>query len=236
MAIRTTTAQRHSDKPILVFPTSELARQYCSGSGIEMGAAAHNPFDLEGAINVAPGDDLESYRAAEVDLCGEYAEIDIQAEAHDIPLEDSSQDYIISSHVVEHLPDPLSAFLEWNRLLKPAGIIFMIVPHRDAHLPDRERDISTVDEIEFAYQAQYTVDDFPDETIPRRGHYFVYTLERMVELIQHCNTKHDLNWEILETQERDDKVGNGFTLVARYNPPRPKRKGSRHKRKTAAQV
>ena len=37
-------------------------------------------------------------------MCGEYAVIDVQAEAHALPFEDSSQDYVISSHVFEHLP------------------------------------------------------------------------------------------------------------------------------------
>jgi ubiquinone/menaquinone biosynthesis C-methylase UbiE len=42
--------------------------------------------------------------------------------------------------VVEHLPDPIAAFFEWNRVLKAGGTIFMIFPKRDALPADRGRD------------------------------------------------------------------------------------------------
>lgn len=223
--IRTTLGQRKSQKSVHIFRESRLAKEWCKGNGIEFGAAAHNPFNLPGSINVAPADDLEIFRQAEVEMCGKFAEIDIQAEAHDVPLPDKSQDYVISSHVVEHFPDPIRAFLEWNRLLKAGGIIFMILPKPNAAPGDAEREIVSIEAIEEAYQNQYTVDNFPDESLPRRSHYYVYSLERLLELIDHCNTHHNLNWEIVTTEATDSKVGNGFTVVARYIPkaqPQPK--------------
>lgn len=199
----------------VIFPEMPLAHKYCIGQGIEFGAAAHNPFGLRGSINVAPADDFDFYKYHQIKMCGQYAEIDIEAEAHDVPLPDESQDYIISSHVIEHIPNPIAAFLEWNRFLKPDGIIFMIVPKRDAHPPDKLRPISTLEEIIEAYEQNYTVDTFPDPTIDRRGHYFVYKVLLVMEIIAYCNLELGFNWKTVRTEDSDSKVGNGFTVIAR---------------------
>ena len=37
----------------------------------------------------------------------------------------------ISSHVLEHFHNPVKALLEWYRIVRPGGIIFMIVPHME---------------------------------------------------------------------------------------------------------
>ena len=103
-------AHRH-----LIFPPHPRAAEFCQGEGIEFGAAAHNPFNLPGSINVAPADDLPLYEQAQVEMCGQVAVIDIEAEAHAVPLPDASQDYIISSHVVEHLPDPIFSLTHVSR-------------------------------------------------------------------------------------------------------------------------
>jgi ubiquinone/menaquinone biosynthesis C-methylase UbiE len=59
-------------------------------------------------------------------------QVDVVAEATDLPFADGELDYVASSHVLEHLPDIFSAWLEWWRVLRPGGISFMIVPKRDA--------------------------------------------------------------------------------------------------------
>lgn len=198
-----------------IFRLHDPARKYCIGQGIELGAAAHNPFGLEGSINIAPCDDSAIYEAAQIAMCGAYAEIDICAEAHSLPIEAGSQDYIISSHVVEHLPNPIASFLEWNRVLKLGGIVAMIVPVRGAHPPDAERPIVTVAELVKGYEEGYSVENFPDKSVSPRGHYYVYSLSRMVELIEYLNAHYWLGWEALLTEKKDSKVGNGFTVIVR---------------------
>jgi len=185
------------------------------GNGIEFGAASHNTFNLPGSINIAPGDDADFYREQQIEMCGSYAEIDIVAEAHAVPLPDASQDYIISSHVVEHLPNPIAAFIEWTRLLKPGGIVFMIVPQPDAHPHDAKLPLSTLGEITEAHLLGYTVDTWPYETNRRCGHYFRYTLDLMLEVIQWVNDSLKLDWEVVATERVDSKVSNGFTVVCR---------------------
>lgn len=101
-----------------------LAHRWCRGEGLEIGAAAHNPVGLR-TRNVALHEAF--YDQAQVDMCGEVAPIDIEASADEIPLDNASQDFIVSSHVVEHLPNLVRALVEWDRLLKPGGICFITV-------------------------------------------------------------------------------------------------------------
>jgi predicted SAM-dependent methyltransferase len=41
-----------------------------------------------------------------------------------------SQDFIIANHVFEHLDNPLKALIEWHRVLKGGGILFLTVPDK----------------------------------------------------------------------------------------------------------
>ena len=44
-------------------------------------------------------------------------------------LEDSSFDFVYSSHCLEHMDDPYSSYRNWIRICKPGGVIFTSVPH-----------------------------------------------------------------------------------------------------------
>jgi len=41
---------------------------------------------------------------------------------------DHSVDRLIATHVLEHLPDPVSVLKEWNRVVRPGGIISIVLP------------------------------------------------------------------------------------------------------------
>ena len=45
------------------------------------------------------------------------------------PFEDEEFDYILASHVVEHLDDPVKAIKELKRILKDNGELCVVVPH-----------------------------------------------------------------------------------------------------------
>ena len=111
------------------FPESALAHKYLDGlQGIEIGGAAHNSFGLN-TINVDRVGDMNShFKITEVELCGEALQVDVVAECNKLPFADKSYDFVISSHVIEHFYDPISALLEWARVAR--RYIFIIVPHR----------------------------------------------------------------------------------------------------------
>lgn len=218
-------------EPPFYSPEMALAHTYCVGQGIELGAGAHNPFNLPGSINIAPFSDIPGavdyndfllYRHEQVRRCGHYCAIDLAGEAHALPVGDATQDYIISSHVVEHLPDLIAAFLDWNRVLKPGGIIFTIFPKRDALPTDGLRPITPLAHFIEDYYLKHSSNTHPiDEGQAIRGHYHVFTLGSMLELIHWCNQHLNLSWTIEHVEETDSKVGNGHTVVCRYTPKLP---------------
>lgn len=199
----------------LRFNESPLAHQYCQGTGIEIGASAHNAFGLPGALNVAINnpDEFEYYKTQQVEMCGHFAEADLWREdGQPLPVEDTSQDYVISSHVLEHIPNAIGELMEWDRVLKVGGVVFIIVPTRVALSSDIGRELTTMEEFNQLYERSATRVDTPGV---EGGHYHVFSLESLVELIETGTARGLWQWEIVERHETDDKVGNGHLVVAR---------------------
>ncbi|HEX2898602.1 MAG TPA: methyltransferase domain-containing protein [Bacteroidia bacterium] len=48
--------------------------------------------------------------------------------ASSIPVDDASLDFIFSSHVFEHLANPLGHLVHWRSKLKPGGVVLAVVP------------------------------------------------------------------------------------------------------------
>lgn len=60
------------------------------------------------------------------------------AEATDLSVfETASYDFVLSSHTLEHSANPLKALYEWRRVLKPEGVLVLIVPHKDGNFDHR---------------------------------------------------------------------------------------------------
>jgi len=58
----------------------------------------------------------------------DFSGIDIISDIINIPVEDESFDYILCSEVFEHIPDPVKALKEFDRILKKNGEIIITVP------------------------------------------------------------------------------------------------------------
>jgi len=97
----------------------EMVTKYLTEPGVEIGAF----------LTPIPGikpiylDRFQKY-ANELTLADYYGD------ACEIPCHDSSLNYVASSHLIEHVANPLAAFEEWFRVLKHGGIIYMVVPDR----------------------------------------------------------------------------------------------------------
>jgi SAM-dependent methyltransferase len=64
------------------------------------------------------------------EYAGEPTLADYYGDACDLPFYGSSLDYVASSHVLEHVANPLAALREWYLALRHGGIIYLVIPDR----------------------------------------------------------------------------------------------------------
>jgi GT2 family glycosyltransferase len=200
------------------FREHRLAHSLLDGlSGLEIGASTHNPFGLQ-TRNVAPIEGFEEYACAhEHQLDETAAVVDIWGTAERIPVPADSEDYILNSHVVEHLPNVIGAFLEWNRIVRVGGYVFMIVPLPDALPADVGRPLTNLEHIIADYREERTLDSHPIDGVPggRMGHYHVFTPQTLIDVVDWMKGQGLCDWSLVAREDVDTKVGNGFTLAFR---------------------
>lgn len=118
-----------------------VAALYLRGDGIEIGAL-HLPVKMPRGVTVRYVD-----RMGERDLRVQYPELRRHSLVHvDIiddgellsSLPDRSVDFIVANHMIEHCLDPIGTLKNWARVIRPAGVLYMAVPHRKLTF-DRDR-------------------------------------------------------------------------------------------------
>lgn len=189
------------------FPESKLAHQYLDGlAGLEIGGSSHNQFGLK-TKNVDYTADLTTvHKVEEIKMCGQALKVDIVAPGDALPVADASQDFVISSHVIEHFFDPIKAIKEWLRVVRPGGYIFIIAPHKERTF-DKDKPRTTLAELLDRHTGK-----IPPPAIDTHHHYTIWKTEDLLELCRQL----DLN--VVASQDADDKVGNGFTVVIQKAP------------------
>ena len=59
------------------------------------------------------------------------------AEGSILPVKSEVYDFLLASHVLEHSANPLRAIMEWKRVLRPDGIMVLLLPHKAATFDHR---------------------------------------------------------------------------------------------------
>jgi SAM-dependent methyltransferase len=81
------------------------------------------------------------------------------AEASNISaIPDASYDFVLASHVLEHIANPLRALDEWKRILVPGGVMIVIVPDKRSTF-DHKRPFTAFEHIEADFRANVAEDD-----------------------------------------------------------------------------
>ena len=176
---------------------SSFVTRYLTGlKGIEIGASSHNNYFLD-AINVDRWGARDTpYKQEERMLALHAAKVDVVAPGDALPFDADAVDFVFSSHVLEHFPDPIRALLEWQRVAR--RYVVAVVPHRDRTF-DADRDLTTVDELLERHRAGFRSDE--------DRHWTVWTCESFLEL---CDR---VGLVVVDHLDPDDKVGNGFAVV-----------------------
>lgn len=203
----------YEPRPVQIFPEHALAHRYLDGiDGIEIGAAAHNPFNIPNCRTVDNTDSMETvFKAQEIRLCGRAARVDIVGEADALPLESSSIGYVLSSHVLEHVWDVVGCLIEWARVLRVGGLVFAIIPRPTALREDIGRPLTTISELRTRHDERTR----PGPDAPAWGHFNVWDLDTFRSTLRTVLPMYGIPLEVIDSEEIDTKVGNGFTIVLR---------------------
>lgn len=73
-------------------------------------------------------------------------------------IKSETYDFILSSHVLEHIANPLSALYEWIRVLKEEGVLVLILPHKEGTF-DHKRNVTNLSHLIKDYEKETKEND-----------------------------------------------------------------------------
>ncbi len=114
---------------------------YCHGRGVEIGPG---------------GSGIPGLDTVKVDICnnfnGTVYRVDHLHPGDHLPFfSDDEFDFIIHSNVFEHFANPLKAIQEWHRVIRPRGVLYLIVPDRRLWVPDRGKPATSSEAVRQAF-------------------------------------------------------------------------------------
>jgi SAM-dependent methyltransferase len=113
-------------------------------------------------------------------------------------IEDSCYGFLLASHTLEHTANPVKALKEWKRVVRPGGLVVIVLPHH-RHNFDRKRQPTPVNHMMDDYAQNRDESDLshikevlelqeftPTDKVPSREH-FLAILEnnKQVRLMHH---------------------------------------------------
>jgi SAM-dependent methyltransferase len=203
-----------------------IAKRYLSGEGIEIGAL-HNPLPVPRSAHVRYVDRLpvSKLRTHYPELKHEpLVQVDILDDAERLAtIADSSLDFVVANHFLEHTQDPVGTLVNAFRVLRPRGVLYLAVPDK-RHTFDIDRPVTPFEHLlrdfdqgpQVSRQAHFEewarlVDRVPEDEVSRRAaqlmeqdysiHYHVWTQREALELLTAVREHLDLDFDI-ELMER----------------------------------
>jgi SAM-dependent methyltransferase len=154
--------------------------------------------------------------------------VDVIGTAEDLSaFKDDSLDFIIANHLLEHLEDPIKGLIEFHRVLKPDGALYMALP--DARLTfDRERALTPPEHIIEEHRhgtERYRREHYLDWTVHAENgalHYGNEPEQRVKDLMEMQYAIHFHVWRadsFLEFLFAACKVANLDFELAAFAPP-----------------
>jgi SAM-dependent methyltransferase len=118
---------------------SLFAMQHLSGRGLEIGPG-RLPLPVPSGVKVEYLNDISAEQLAKIKKVPvEQIRVDHIGSAENLPFNDDVFDFVASCHVMEHLEDPIRGTREQFRVIKPGGVILMVLPNYVANEWDFRR-------------------------------------------------------------------------------------------------
>jgi SAM-dependent methyltransferase len=233
--------------PAAVTPTPRaLLTRFLNGAGVELGPGHHPmPIQFPGiAVQYVdrwqPEENLELFTNLEPGATFPKPDIIANLDVDRLSaLTDESQDFVIASHLLEHLADPLAQMSEIHRVLKPSGVVLVFLPDR-RYTFDRKRSPTPLEHLVADYRDQVTVvsdehiEDYLRKTdvwnpawtpeqqraefeVNRRRsiHVHCWSEDEFLPVVEHMIVQMDMRWELLDAvfvEDAQDSFEFGFVL------------------------
>jgi SAM-dependent methyltransferase len=135
---------------------------YLRGSGLELGPG-HNPFaPLPAGVTIRyvdrwePGDNASLFPELGEDAGFPPPDVVANLDVERLSaFADCSEDFVICSHILEHMADPIGMLCEIHRVLRPGGVVLILLP--DRHLTfDRFRNATPLSHLIAEHDAGVT--------------------------------------------------------------------------------
>jgi predicted SAM-dependent methyltransferase len=162
-------------------------------------------------------------------------------------LADESEDFVIASHVLEHLVDPLAQVAEIHRVLRPGGVALILLPDRRLTF-DRARQPTTLEDLvaDHASGAVVPDDAHLEEFLiysegwnnardaakrevtfefhrQRSFHVHCWTQEEFLPVLRYSIATMHMSWELVDAffvDDVPDGIEYGFVLRRSLSPGR----------------
>jgi SAM-dependent methyltransferase len=217
-----------------------LLTRFLIGAGIELGPGHHPMPMLFSDVTVRYVDrwDPEQNRALFPDVANGstfttpdvIANLDVDRLS---ALADDSQDFVVASHLLEHLANPLAQLEDMHRVLKRGGVALIFLPDR-RYTFDRKRSPTPVEHLIADYRDQVTVvsDEHLEDHLRKTGvwqeswteedrrrefafnrdrsvHVHCWTEDEFLPVLEHTIAPMGMQWELLDAMFVED-VTDGF--------------------------
>jgi SAM-dependent methyltransferase len=222
-----------------------LLARYLVGDGVELGPG-HSPFPLPFPGTTVryvdrwvPDANRELFPElvdAEFPMPDIVADLDADRLG---ALNSESQDFVVASHVLEHMANPLALVDEIHRVLRPGGVALLLLPDRRRTF-DYRRDPTPLAHLVAEYQADVEsvseehVEDFLrgvgewddrwsraererqiDHHRQRSIHVHCWNQDEFPELLVHAISELGMHWELVDAVFVEDVAGSiefGYVL------------------------
>lgn len=104
---------------------------------------------------------------------------------------DETLDFVCSSHLLEHLANPLKAIVEWKRAIKEGGIIYVGLPDK-RYTFDHKRDRTPL---------SHLIDDFEKDVDQADKNHIAEFIEKFDENKPYCNNREQFQEDVMNNPE-----------------------------------